>query len=150
MHAFWLFSVMVIAAAWGYGLGDRTSAARTNQRPNLIFVLTDRPESRDGAVHAARHRPRARRRDLRPLHPLQLVVLSLTQLHLHRPVPHDGGDYTNIGTDGGYYAFTHNKPNLETRAFAAAVQHAGYLTSMMGKYLNGYDEPAMTTQVPRG
>ena len=47
-------------------------------------------------------------------------------------------------------AFTHHKPNLETRTFAVAMQHAGYLTSMMGKYLNGYGEPAMTTQVPRG
>jgi N-acetylglucosamine-6-sulfatase len=64
--------------------------------------------------------------------------------------PHDSGVYTNTGADGGYYAFTHHKPNLETRTFAVAVQHAGYLTSMMGKYLNGYGEPTMTTQVPPG
>jgi N-acetylglucosamine-6-sulfatase len=64
--------------------------------------------------------------------------------------PHDSGVYTNTGADGGYYAFTHHKPNLETRTFAVVMQKAGYLTSMMGKYLNGYGEPAMTTQVPPG
>src|SRR5512142_720821 len=63
--------------------------------------------------------------------------------------PHDSGVYTNTGAGGGYYAFTHHTPNLETRTFAVAMQQGGYLTSMMGKYLNGYGEPAMTRQVPR-
>jgi N-acetylglucosamine-6-sulfatase len=64
--------------------------------------------------------------------------------------PHDSGVYTNIGFDGGYFAFTHHKPNLETQTFAVVTQQAGYLNSMMGKYLNRYGEPVMTRHVPPG
>jgi N-acetylglucosamine-6-sulfatase len=64
--------------------------------------------------------------------------------------PHDTGVFTNTGSDGGYFAFTNHRPNLETRTFAVATQGAGYLNSMMGKYLNGYGEPAMTRHIPPG
>ena len=59
--------------------------------------------------------------------------------------PHDSGVFTNKGTDGGYYAFTHHHPNLETKTYAVAIQPHGYLSSMMGKYLNGY-EPGSATK----
>ena len=151
MLAFGLVSATVILA-WGYGLGDRTSAARTTQRPNLIFVLTD---DLDWSLVTAQYMP----------HVIALEQSGETFDHyivsdsLCCPsrssiftglFPHDSGVYTNTGTGGGYYAFTDHQPNLETRTFAVAMQYAGYLTSMMGKYLNGYGEPAMTTQVPRG
>ncbi len=64
--------------------------------------------------------------------------------------PHDTGVFRNKGKDGGYFAFTHHKPSLENLTYAVAMQPYGYLTSMMGKYLNGYGEPTMTTTVPPG
>jgi N-acetylglucosamine-6-sulfatase len=65
-------------------------------------------------------------------------------------LPHNSGVYTNTGSDGGYYAFTHRRPSLETRTFAVATARAGYLNSMMGKYLNGYGEPVMSRHIPLG
>ena len=149
--SFGLLSTTVIAP-WGDGINARTSAAAALQRPNIVFVLTD---DLDWSLVTAQYMP----------HVIALERSGETFDHyivadsLCCPsrssiftglFPHDSGVYTNTGTDGGYYAFTHHQPNLETRTFAVAMQHAGYLTSMMGKYLNGYGEPAMTTQVPRG
>jgi N-acetylglucosamine-6-sulfatase len=144
-----LLSATVIALC-GDGLAARTSAAGAVQRPNIVFVLTD---DLDWSLVTAQYMP----------HVTALGASGATFDHyivsdsLCCPsrssiftglFPHDSGVYTNTGADGGYYAFTHHKPNLETQTFAVAVQQAGYLTSMMGKYLNGYGEPAMARQVP--
>ena len=50
--------------------------------------------------------------------------------------PHDTHVYGNTGRTGGYRAFYNHGD--EYRTFALALQRAGYLTGMMGKYLNGY------------
>jgi len=141
-----------VTAPWGSGLAARTSATGAVQRPNIVFVLTD---DLDWSLVTAQYMP----------HVIALEGTGETFDHyivadsLCCPsrssiftglFPYDSGVYTNTGTDGGYYAFTHHRPNLETKTFAVAMQRAGYLTSMMGKYLNGYGEPAMTSQVPRG
>ena len=61
--------------------------------------------------------------------------------------PHDTGVLTNSGYHhGGYLAFLAHGD--EAKTFAVAVHGRGYMTSMMGKYLNGYN-PARPT-VPRG
>lgn len=62
--------------------------------------------------------------------------------------PHDTHVLANAGPQGGYQAFT--RYHLERRTFAVALRRGGYLNSMMGKYLNGYGEPKMTTHVPPG
>ncbi len=55
-----------------------------------------------------------------------------------RPVAaHDTGVFANTRSDRGYYAFLAH--GLESKTYVAAVQSSGYLTSMMGKYLNGYE-----------
>jgi hypothetical protein len=141
-----------VTAPWGHGLGARTSAAGAVQRPNIVFVLTD---DLDWSLVTAQYMPHviALERNGETFdHYIvadSLCCPSRTSIFTGL-FPHDSGVYTNTGTDGGYYAFTHHRPNLETRTFAVVMQKAGYLTSMMGKYLNGYDEPAMTTQVPPG
>jgi N-acetylglucosamine-6-sulfatase len=50
--------------------------------------------------------------------------------------PHDTGVYTNGGSDGGFQTF--KSRGEESSTFATDLQHAGYRTAMMGKYLNGY------------
>ena len=146
-----LLSVVAIAH-WGYGVGDRTSAAAAVQRPNIVFVLTD---DLDWSLVTAQYMPHVidlqRKGETFDHYIVADSLCCPSRSSIFTGLfPHDSGVYTNTGADGGYYAFTHHKPNLETRTFAAAMQRAGYLNSMMGKYLNGYGEPAMTTHVPLG
>jgi N-acetylglucosamine-6-sulfatase len=66
--------------------------------------------------------------------------------------PHDTGVYSNVGPDGGIRAFYAHDDEQQT--FNVALQRAGYVTAMMGKYLNGYLEPKQSpvsdTYVPPG
>jgi arylsulfatase A-like enzyme len=50
--------------------------------------------------------------------------------------PHDTRVFGNAGPDAGFQTF-YNRGE-ERHTFAVALQRAGYLTAMMGKYLNGY------------
>jgi N-acetylglucosamine-6-sulfatase len=149
--AFGLLSAVVIAH-WGYGPGGTASTASAVQRPNIVFVLTD---DLDWSLVTAQYMPHVidleRRGESFDHYIVSDSLCCPSRSSIFTGLfPHDSGVYTNTGADGGYYAFTHHKPNLETRTFAAATQQAGYLNSMMGKYLNGYGEPAMTTRIPPG
>jgi N-acetylglucosamine-6-sulfatase len=65
--------------------------------------------------------------------------------------PHDTKVVTNVGPDGGFQKF--QSEGLDKKTFAVALQHAGYSTSMLGKYLNGYGNPRMnaaTAPIPPG
>jgi N-acetylglucosamine-6-sulfatase len=57
--------------------------------------------------------------------------------------PHDTKVLTNLPPFGGYQKF--QSEQLDKRTYAVALQARGYQTSMLGKYLNGYGDPAMTT-----
>jgi arylsulfatase A-like enzyme len=59
--------------------------------------------------------------------------------------PHNHGVLTNTAPIGGFSAFT---ANAESETFATALQGSGYRTSLMGKYLNGYE--AESGYVPPG
>lgn len=50
--------------------------------------------------------------------------------------PHDTRIFTNTAPDGGFRVF--HRRGEERHTFAVALQRSGYLTAMMGKYLNGY------------
>jgi N-acetylglucosamine-6-sulfatase len=52
--------------------------------------------------------------------------------------PHDTHVFGNFGQQGGFRTFYRRHEELHT--FAVALHRAGYLTAMMGKYLNGYME----------
>jgi N-acetylglucosamine-6-sulfatase len=50
----------------------------------------------------------------------------------------------NVGDHGGFSRF--QAEHLDSRTWAVALQGARYRTSMLGKYLNGYGQPAMNAQ----
>ena len=60
--------------------------------------------------------------------------------------PHDTKVVRNIPPDGGFQKF--QSEHLDQRTFAVALQSAGYTTSMLGKYLNGYGDPMNRTTAP--
>ena len=57
--------------------------------------------------------------------------------------PHDTKVVRNLPPAGGFQKF--QSEGLDKKTFAVALHSAGYATSMLGKYLNGYGDPRMTT-----
>ncbi|MCU1466686.1 MAG: sulfatase [Actinomycetia bacterium] len=60
--------------------------------------------------------------------------------------PHDTKVATNLPPDGGFGKF--QSEGLDKKTYAVALQSAGYTTSMLGKYLNGYGDPLNQQNAP--
>jgi N-acetylglucosamine-6-sulfatase len=58
--------------------------------------------------------------------------------------PHNNGVISNVPPNGGYTKLNHNN------TLPVWLQEAGYLTSHIGKYLNGYGQDTPRTFVPPG
>src|SRR5437763_9690988 len=133
-----LVGAVAVAAAFAGGgasaQGKKPTAAA--KRPNILFVLTD-----DLAWNLVKYMPHVqqmRRQGVtfaRYFVTDSLCCPSRSSIFTGR-FPHDTGVFTNGGSDGGFNVF-HSRGE-ETSTFAARLQSAGYLTGMMGKYLNGY------------
>jgi arylsulfatase A-like enzyme len=122
----------------GSGCGPRGGAhSASAPRPNFVFVLTD-----DLAWNLVSHMP----------HVVALQKAGMTFSHYYvvdslccpsrsaiftGEYPHDDGVFTNTGNDGGYKSY--DAHGDRPKSFGVALQKSGYRTSLMGKYLNGYD-----------
>ncbi|WP_167305762.1 sulfatase family protein [Nocardioides euryhalodurans] len=122
----------------GDASGKRVEAAERQaaRQPNIIFFLTDDMSSRH-----LRHMPNTRK----------LIFgqgASFTGFHANVPLccparasiltgkyAHNTGVLGNA-YPGGFHGF--HVGDEASRTFALALQQAGYHTSLMGKYLNGY------------
>ena len=103
---------------------------------NIVFVLTD-----DLSMNLLRFMPhvRAMERDgltFRNYFVSDSLCCPSRATILTGNFPHDTGVYGNYGRHGGFDAFYTR--GEQQRTFAVALQRAGYLTALMGKYLNGY------------
>jgi N-acetylglucosamine-6-sulfatase len=109
---------------------------RPTRRPNVVFVLTD-----DLSMNLLPFMP----------HVLAMQHAGLTfndyfvtdslccpsrASILTGNFPHDTGILDNFGPHGGFPEFY--RRHEAKRTFAIHLQRAGYLTALMGKYLNGY------------
>jgi N-acetylglucosamine-6-sulfatase len=129
-----------VGGATGIAGGAGGGAGGGAARPNIIFLLSD-----DLSMNLVQYMP----------HVLQmqhdgatftnyfvsdsLCCPSRTSMFTGR-YPHNSGVFTNTGDDGGYATYLSHGNDAQT--FAVALQKSGYRTSMMGKFLNGY-EPTM-------
>ena len=116
---------------------DQAQPAPANQPPNIVLVLTD-----DLEPSLLRFMPQVRA--------MQKTGASFSNYTVSNSLccpsrssiltgqyPHTSGIFTNAGDDGGHPEF--QERGLENQTFAVALQAAGYQTSFLGKYLNGYN-----------
>lgn len=122
------------------------ASATPRTRPNIVLLMTDDMALGDLAVM-----PRTRRLIARqgvtftqavssyPLCcPARATVLTGLQAHNH-------GVMGNDPPWGGYTRFRDEKQTI-----GVWLQRAGYTTTLLGKYLNGYPRPGRETFVPPG
>jgi arylsulfatase A-like enzyme len=106
------------------------------KRPNIVFILTD-----DLSLNLVQYMPHVLKMQKDGVTFANYFVTdslccpSRSSIFTGR-FPHDTGIFTNMGKDGGFQEF--QRRHHEQITFAAALATAGYRTSMMGKYLNGY------------
>src|SRR5262249_6382347 len=116
------------------GASARPAAAA--KRPNIIFVLTD-----DLDWNLVQYMPHVEQlRSQGTTFTNYLVTDSLccpsrASIFTGR-YPHNTGIFRNAGPDGGFRLFHARAEESDT--FATRLQERGYLTGLMGKYLNGY------------
>jgi N-acetylglucosamine-6-sulfatase len=132
----------------GFSAGASPPAA--GARPNIVFVLTD-----DLAWNLVtpRYMPHVVALERRGVTFTKYFVDDSLCCPSRASIltglfPHDTRVFTNTWKEGGYHAFREHRD--ERRTFAIPLRGHGYLTSFMGKYLNGYGDPKMTRHVPRG
>jgi N-acetylglucosamine-6-sulfatase len=114
----------------------RSRLVATPRRPNIVFVLTD-----DLSLDLLRYMPHVLAMERHGLTFRDYFVSDslccpsrasiFTGKYIHNTHVLD-----NIGRNGGFRAFYRRHEELHT--FALALQRLGYLTAIMGKYLNGY------------
>jgi arylsulfatase A-like enzyme len=110
----------------------------TPPRPDIVFVLTD--DLSMNLLHFMPHVQAMERQGLT----LQNYFVSDSLCCPSRAsiftgdFPHDDGVFSNFGPGGGFNAFYTRGDQRHT--FPIALQRAGYLTALMGKFLNGYLE----------
>jgi arylsulfatase A-like enzyme len=126
-----------VALCAGPASGTTHSAKRTAPaRPNIVFVLTD-----DLAWNLVDYMPHVLQMQRRGTTFANYFVTDSLCCPSRASIytgmyPHDTGIFTNGGRDTGFQLFHDLGEERET--FATQLQSRGYLTAMMGKYLNGY------------
>ena len=116
---------------------DQTEPATVSQPPNIVLILTD-----DLEPSLLRFMPQVRAMLKTGANFSNFTVSNSLCCPSRSSIltgqyPHTSGIFTNAGDDGGYAEF--KERGLENQTFAVALQAAGYQTSFLGKYLNGYD-----------
>ena len=143
-----LAALALVAALIGstsLGSDARPAGHTPAPRPNIVFVLTD-----DLSWNLVQYMPHVRQmqRDGRTFTNYfvtdSLCCPSRASIFSGR-YPHNHGVLTNTSPTGGFAAFSRGS---ESETFATKLRASGYRTSLMGKYLNGYD--AATGYVPPG
>lgn len=115
------------------------STRATGRRPNIVFILTD-----DLSLDLVRFMPHVQAMEksgltFRNYFVSDSLCCPSRASILSGRFPHDTGVLANFGPHGGFPAF-HDR-GLERDTFAVALHRQGYVTAMMGKYLNGYMQP---------
>ncbi len=138
------------ALAHGRAGGRPADVGALAKRPNIVFVLTDDLAWNLVATRYMPHVVALERQGVTFTNYFvtdSLCCPSRSSIFTGL-VPHNTKVFRNKGKQGGYDQFL--RRGLEKQTYAVAMRPAGYLASLMGKYLNGYGRPRMTTHIPPG
>jgi N-acetylglucosamine-6-sulfatase len=118
------------------GITSASGKTRAPARPNFVFVLTD-----DLAWNLVDYMPHVQALQRQGVTFSNYVVTDSLCCPSRSSIftgqyPHDTGVFTNTGDDGGFAIF--HALGEERHTFATRLHGRGYLTALMGKYLNGY------------
>jgi len=138
----------LVASSLGGGVSNASvpdSSRPHTDRPNIVFILTDDLSWNLINERFAPHIVGLQRRGETFSHYFvsdSLCCPSRSSIFTGL-FPHDTKVATNLPPDGGFQKF--QSEGLDQKSFAVALHSAGYQTSLLGKYLNGYGDPEMTT-----
>jgi N-acetylglucosamine-6-sulfatase len=124
---------------------DAVPSPRHQPRPNIVFVLTD-----DLSWDLVQYMPHVQQMQREGMTFTDYFVTDSLCCPSRSSIfsgqyPHNHGVLTNTPPTGGFSAF---RRGAEAETFATALRGLGYRTSLMGKYLNGYE--AQAHYVPPG
>jgi N-acetylglucosamine-6-sulfatase len=143
-----LLALAVLATVAALLRGSGQSAPR---RPNVVFILTD---DLDADLGSMAYMPSVRRLIGEPgttfsrfYVPVSLCCPSRTTILLGQFV-HNHQVYGNDPPTGGFFKF--QALHHDRGTIATSLRAAGYRTALLGKYLNGYPDPAHRAYVPPG
>ena len=135
----WVFVfVLFLFGGWVFGVHAEgpIGGAMPEKKPNIIFILTD-----DLSMNLVPYMPNVLAMEKEGTSFANYFVTdslccpSRSSIFTGK-LPHNTGVFTNTMPDGGYEAFVER--GNEPLTFAVPLQHGGYRTAMLGKYLNGY------------
>ena len=114
----------------------RQRLADSPRRPNIVFVLTD-----DLSMDLLRYMPHVLAMERHGLTFRNYFVSDSLCCPSRASIftgkyPHNTHVLDNVGHNGGFKVFYRRGEELHT--FELTLQRSGYLTALMGKYLNGY------------
>jgi N-acetylglucosamine-6-sulfatase len=145
----WALSVVVVMGGAGGTMVRNAVAAAGATRPNVVFVLTD-----DLDTAELRYMPHTRAligamgATFDRYYVSNSLCCPSRVTTLRGQYSHNTGVWTNGGDNGGFErAYS---TGLEADTVATRLRAAGYLTSLTGKYLNGYPNGAPLNYMPPG
>jgi len=141
--AFILLVALVTPAAPG-------AAVAASARPNIVFILTDDLSWNLVTPQIAPHIVQLERQGetFTDYYVADSLCCPSRATIFTGLFPHDTKVTTNVPPYGGYTKFV--SQGLSKKTFAVALQKAGYKTSLLGKYLNGYGDKGRGIFVPMG
>ncbi len=139
----------VAPSATGAAVAGSAGAAAKQAKPNILFVLTD-----DMRFDDMQYLPQVRQiigdQGMTFDNEFDNVTLccpARTSI-LRGQYSHNTGVLTNGGSNGGFETAHANSDEQAT--VATAMQDAGYVTGLFGKYLNGYPNTVSAAYIPPG
>jgi len=142
---------LLLAACGAKPAADDFSVLPQENRPNIVFILTDDQDAKLGSMEYMKNL-----QDLMIARgtswddflvstpvccPSRTSIMRGQYVHSHQVVD-------NTLPDGGFYKA--KETHLEDSTIGVWLQAAGYNTMFMGKYLNGYPYPDDRTYFPPG